>query len=580
LDCNGYLEKNINPYRKGLVGNFRIYRNLIFYGDRLETNPATATNISQNGFLSNFQPYWNFNTSNNLVPDVANTRWVWNAQATRYNIKGLELETKDALNIYTAAQYGYNKTLPIAITSNSRYNEAAYESFEDNSYAAALNITDSNICAKKHISFTGTNAQVINTDAAGFAAHSGKYVLGINAGATVQKTFPVLASVPDSCKLELKPGVINLGGWVSVPQAAQYYRYCGGSFKDSLEDIVSNPFTIRYDFPFSFNGTQACNGISGSPTYVVHFYYLPQTTGTYFITNARPTYGSGGTRIRVRPNPVPGEYNYTNFMSFSGSEFPTTTDNRGFSCPLTETWTQKTDTNTYFMCAGKPYEFVVYYTPNPASYGSCNSGLPYLATILSGFGITPKHSFYANIRQEDNFCNLTQPIYATDTLFNPIFSIPANKKMLFSAWVREECAACAGTGYASNQVNLQFNVGGSTTTILKPSGPVIEGWQRYEGEFTAPAGATQMTMSMVNNSSSMIYFDDIRIHPFSANMKSYVYDPVNLRLLAELDANNYATFYEYDEEGGLIRTKGETREGIKTINETRSFKQRGIRQVQ
>ncbi len=39
-------------------------------------------------------------------------------------------------------------------------------------------------------------------------------------------------------------------------------------------------------------------------------------------------------------------------------------------------------------------------------------------------------------------------------------------------------------------------------------------------------------------------------------MKSYVYDPINLRLVAELDANNYATFYEYDAEGGLIRTKG------------------------
>ena len=78
----------------------------------------------------------------------------------------------------------------------------------------------------------------------------------------------------------------------------------------------------------------------------------------------------------------------------------------------------------------------------------------------------------------------------------------------------------------------------------------------------------------------MIYFDDIRIHPFNSNMKSYVYDPVNLKLMAELDPNNYATFYEYDEEGGLIRTKAETREGIKTINESRSFQQRTIKDIQ
>ena len=43
-----------------------------------------------------------------------------------------------------------------------------------------------------------------------------------------------------------------------------------------------------------------------------------------------------------------------------------------------------------------------------------------------------------------------------------------------------------------------------------------------------------------------VFFDDIRIHPFNANMKSFVYDPINLRLMAELDENNYATFYEYD----------------------------------
>jgi hypothetical protein len=65
-------------------------------------------------------------------------------------------------------------------------------------------------------------------------------------------------------------------------------------------------------------------------------------------------------------------------------------------------------------------------------------------------------------------------------------------------------------------------------------------------------------------------FDDVRIHPFNANMKSFVYNPVNLRLMAELDENNYATFYEYDDEGTLTRVKKETEQGVKTIKETRS----------
>jgi hypothetical protein len=59
-------------------------------------------------------------------------------------------------------------------------------------------------------------------------------------------------------------------------------------------------------------------------------------------------------------------------------------------------------------------------------------------------------------------------------------------------------------------------------------------------------------------------------------MKSYVYDPVSLRVVAELDANNYATFYEYDEEGTPVRTKAETQRGIQTIKETRNAKQKDI----
>jgi hypothetical protein len=60
------------------------------------------------------------------------------------------------------------------------------------------------------------------------------------------------------------------------------------------------------------------------------------------------------------------------------------------------------------------------------------------------------------------------------------------------------------------------------------------------------------------------------MHPFKGNMKTFVYDPITQRLKSELDENNYATFYEYDQEGGLIRVKKETERGVFTIQETRS----------
>ena len=61
--------------------------------------------------------------------------------------------------------------------------------------------------------------------------------------------------------------------------------------------------------------------------------------------------------------------------------------------------------------------------------------------------------------------------------------------------------------------------------------------------------------------SNNVYFDDIRMIPDNSNMQSFVYHPVNLRLMAQLDENNYATFYEYDDDGTLIRVKRRQNEG-------------------
>lgn len=155
----------------------------------------------------------------------------------------------------------------------------------------------------------------------------------------------------------------------------------------------------------------------------------------------------------------------------------------------------------------------------------------------------------------------------------PSFSPRNGAVISFSAWVKEQ-QDCSCTDYTNNNVTIAFsNQSGSTiaTVILTPSGNIIEGWQRYDSTLTIPAGAYGMTLSFqATNSSIPVYFDDVRITPFNANMKSFVYDAVSLRLMAELDENNYATFYEYDNDGTLIRVNKETEKGIQTIKETRS----------
>jgi hypothetical protein len=157
-------------------------------------------------------------------------------------------------------------------------------------------------------------------------------------------------------------------------------------------------------------------------------------------------------------------------------------------------------------------------------------------------------------------------IKTSNKILSPVFAPIPGKKMLVSAWVKEQDTTLLTT-YTRNRIRVVF---GSSATDFTPAGSIIEGWQRYEGVFLIPDTATLFTLSLQATGAVPVYFDDLRIHPFNANMKSFVFHPVNLRLMAELDENNYATLYEYDDEGTLIRLKKETQRGIKTIKETRS----------
>ncbi len=149
------------------------------------------------------------------------------------------------------------------------------------------------------------------------------------------------------------------------------------------------------------------------------------------------------------------------------------------------------------------------------------------------------------------------------------FAPEVGNRYWISGWVKEAHSTEQKT-YASTALEVEF-IGSSTTSInFTTSGSIIEGWQRIVGSFTVPYGTTDLNVNLVNYGTHAAYFDDIRVHPFSANVKSYVYDPVTLLLTAELDDNNYATFYEYDQEGNLTRIKKETSRGIMTIQESRS----------
>lgn len=169
----------------------------------------------------------------------------------------------------------------------------------------------------------------------------------------------------------------------------------------------------------------------------------------------------------------------------------------------------------------------------------------------------------------------TDKNYCSDCLtFQPI----PGKEYLLSAWIKEESAIQVKT-YENAVINLIYYNNVNTaddrykikTDVLFAKGDIIDGWQRITYKFLIPAETKTIGVELENKSGGIpVYFDDIRIHPIDGSVKTFVYDSETFKLMSELDENNYSTFYEYDNEGGLVRVKKETAKGIKTIQETRS----------
>lgn len=144
---------------------------------------------------------------------------------------------------------------------------------------------------------------------------------------------------------------------------------------------------------------------------------------------------------------------------------------------------------------------------------------------------------------------------------------PTPGTYLLSAWVYTG----NGCDTVANGPMIYVSITGQAAQQVFPSGPVIDGWQRIMGKINVISFTGNFQIGLSNSASNKAaFFDDVRFHPWLGNMKSFVYDPASHRLMATLDENNYATFYEYDDEGVLIRVKRETEKGVMTIKEHRS----------
>lgn len=431
-----------NPFRWNVRGNWAPKRSLVYYDTRDKSfarktelatlNPPTPsyneTNMRTDGRLRDFSPYWykqgseEFWTADYKVKGY--TPWTWNSELTKKNPYGLELESKDALGIYSAAIYGNNFTLPIAVAGNSKLNEFCYEGFEE-PYSTETSSTPRHFkflpdaydnCT---ISIPSPNKRVSITN---LQAHTGKYSVKIEKKQTgdVQNAYSIFQSL---------------------------------SILTSVNDILwqwPNPSTA------STNTTDPNIQKIQEDDVIKTF------------------------------SPEPGEYVISYWVKFH--EAPTS--------------------------------------------GTLYCDLKY--------------------QSSNNIFN-TMYSMALDPLCNDVSSFNSHYNAYY-------------LGKYSNGTSTYTTI--TTTPIANPV--IINGWRREQLKFTVPANAQVFKIDFINTAENTpVYIDDIRIFPYDANMKSYAFDFETRRLMAELDENNYATFYEYDDKGNLVRVKRETDEGIITINENR-----------
>jgi hypothetical protein len=274
------------------------------------------------------------------------------------------------------------------------------------------------------------------------------------------------------------------------------------------------------------------------------------STSTWPFVTATATDRSKNTSQLSAPQPLPSPCPACSSLSFT---FPSSNCNaQGISF-----------NNTSPKCSGNPV-FSWNYGDGSAATASnvhtfTNPGSYRVTLSIPGSPACPPKS----VTQLITITNCPPP--CIDCL--PSFAPQPDSTYIISAWVRQ-VAAPSVLSYTNPQIFLDF-AGHPTQGPFTAKGDIIDGWQRIEEQFTVPHGATSFAIRL-SSVSGDVFFDDIRVFPFKGSMKSYVYDPITLRLVAELDERNYATIYEYDEEGKLIRLKKETERGIMTIKENKN----------
>ncbi len=148
-DLIPYPNYGANPFVNNIKGDWRAVKSYAYL-----TGRNSDGTLNSDGFFTDFNPFYTYkDVTNDGIEnpkwEKQSTDWTFASEVTQYSPYGAELENKDALKRYSAAQYNYDETLPVAVVSNSEYREMGFQNFED--------YDSSQQSSSNH--FVGTNAR-------------------------------------------------------------------------------------------------------------------------------------------------------------------------------------------------------------------------------------------------------------------------------------------------------------------------------------------------------------------------------------------------------------------------------------
>jgi hypothetical protein len=560
--CHSIFGKDyMNPYVQGLLGNWRPLKSYVYNGARREYDPSTATNISKDGIILGYETFWSLDAANKQITrtNASSTKWVYNSEITQYNRKGAELENVDPLGRYNTGIYGYNEALPVAVVNNSRLRLSAFDGFED--YFFKDQSCDI-FCQPNKRHFETKINPLSQLDAT--QAHSGKHSFKTATNSTSNIKIKISA---DNIVNEPDIFIHSVKTQTNVPWVIPKGIGLKGTYYENFDWSAPEPFrTVREDKIIEVHCTtgkrkksEKCEGVNNLPP---------------GISRCGNISAKWEGKIQVQESGL-----YEIISSVSDDNVYIDIDDVNI---FNGSWNGQSSIKVPLV-AGTLHKIFIRWRQGNGE-GAIN--LQWKTPCDSKFRQLPSINLYplgkedlanGSIISPNTICTKVDQIKALSNFLIDEFNLIPNQKMIASVWVKKgitDCRCPAYTGFGIKLKDASGNV--IPDGDFAPKGNIIEGWQLFEATFNVPAG-TEMSFFIDNaNSSEPVFIDDLRFHPYNANMKSFVYNPYNLKPAAELDENNYATFYEYDDDGTLIRVKKETKLGIKTIQETRSSLQKTV----